>query len=84
MVDGLEYVYSDRLRQWYKSEEHDKAWEGAKELHPLCTAAFIQEYMRRLMSNPAIELVHILAGVNVSNGFSYHVYGYKVSGGDKS
>lgn len=79
MVDGLEYVYSDRLRQWYKSEEYDKAWAGAKELHPLRTAAFIQEYMRRLMGNPAIELVHILAGVNVSNGYSYQVYGYNLT-----
>ncbi len=79
MVEGLEYAYSDRLREWYTSDQYEAAWAGAKELHPTRTAAFIQEYMRRLMDKPTIELVHILAGVNLSNGYSYHVYGYKLA-----
>ncbi len=73
---GVGYDYSDRIWQWN--------WEKARSLTETIDAsldrrspAFIQEFLRGFFDDQTIELVHVMAGFNPSNGYSYRVYGYK-------
>lgn len=75
-VSGSHYVYDDRLRYGDYSK-HEQVWDSLKaEGFTYRTAEFVQEYIRRMMNKPDLMLVHILAGVNLSTGYSYHAYGY--------
>ncbi len=74
-VEDCEYNYSDRIWQWdwNKADAAQKSID--KELDRR-SPAYIQEFLRVYFENPAIVLVHVMAGFNVSNGFAYQVYGY--------
>lgn len=76
IVEGCRYDYSDRIVGYFPKEERDEAWAKAKSKFEPKSAAFIQEYLRILYGNPNIVVVHILAGVNRSNGYPYRIYGY--------
>lgn len=73
-VKGASYNYSDRIWEWNwnKADTVRKSIEHLDRRSP----AYIQEFLRRYFDNPAIRLVHVMAGFNVSNGSSYNVYGY--------
>lgn len=73
--DGIEYNYSDRLLQW-DYNKHSEAHKIAKEKTSDKTALYYEYYLSAYFGKP-IEILHILAGVNVSNGYSYLVFGYK-------
>jgi hypothetical protein len=74
--DIRDYVYSDRLYQW----DYSKATEATKVAkssgQPLHTCAWYEVYLTEYFGKP-IEILHILAGVNCSNGYPYLVFGYK-------
>lgn len=75
-VEGAEYNYSDRIYGW----DWDKAnttWDAAREAFPdaFDTAACREHWLRLYWDKPQLELVHIMAGFNVSNGYPYQVYG---------
>ena len=73
VVNGLSYDYSDRFRQWdYKKS--DKSWDEAKGEN--YTAAKHESYLCNYFGKD-IELVHLIVGINQSNGYSYLVYGYR-------
>lgn len=73
---GVDYTYSDRCIGWYTSVAIESAWDGAKkEGHLDNSPAMLEAYLKLLHQDPALELVHILAGVNRANGFPYRVYG---------
>lgn len=79
VIDGLHYDYSDRLLEWDREKmlsaiEHADAVTGAKDWRAKKTARYIQEYLRFYYGKP-IQLVHVIAGVNRSNGYPYLVYG---------
>lgn len=74
-IKGLSYVYSDRLIQW-DWKAHDNAWEYASEKYPKKTANFYEKYLS-IYFKKEIELIHIVSGVNRSNGYSYQIFGYK-------
>lgn len=82
-VKGAEYNYSDRLYQWdYKASE--KATEGAKEaVKDTNSALYFETYLRLYFDKPKLELIHIMAGVNVGNGYPYRIYGYFPEGATK-
>jgi hypothetical protein len=73
---GIGYDYSDRLWQW----DYDKAEQATKTANETGakphTARWYQEYLSAYFGR-AIQLKHIIAGVNVSNGYPYLVFGYK-------
>lgn len=76
-VQGAEYNYSDRLLQWYGWEKSDKADKSAKESgFNRWSAGWAEVWLRSLLDDPTLELVHMLAGYNWSNGYGYWVYGY--------
>lgn len=76
IVTGVVYSYSDRLIQWNYNKAQE-AWELAKtNVYPNRSAGMVELYLRNYFDNPRLELVHILAGVNLSNGYSYRVFGY--------
>lgn len=62
--------YSDRLQQW----DYAKAEAASKGLD-LRTAAGIEQYLSRYHDKP-VRLRYVLGGVNLSNGYTYYVYGY--------
>lgn len=81
VVNGAVYDYSDRLDSWYGYEKSREAWRKAMADNGCTTisnitAAAVQAYLRDLTDDPQLRLVHILAGVNVSNGYPYQVFGY--------
>jgi hypothetical protein len=78
VVRGAHYNYSDRIYQSTSTEQHGEAAERAKELvGNNQSAAFFEAYLREVFKDPTIELVHMKAGVNRGNGFSYRIFGYR-------
>lgn len=74
--EGLTYNYSDRLVQW-DSSKHAAAWSKAQESRaPRDSASFLEVYLTAYYSKP-IEVVHVVAGVNHSNGYPYWVVGWR-------
>lgn len=79
IVEGASYSYSDRLFANFSEEKTDEAWEVAcGSNHPRNSAAFREVYLRSLLGFPSLELVHIVAEVNRSSGYSVLCYGYIV------
>lgn len=75
-VEGAFYNYSDRLRQGFGYDKVRAAHEDAREaLGNNDTAAYYEAMLQRVYEDPSTVLQHMIAGVNVSNGYSYHVYG---------
>jgi hypothetical protein len=75
-VDGADYQYGDRLNVDY--EKYHAALERAEqELGTKSTARYFETAFRYAMEDPALELVHLITGVNRSNGNPYHVYGFR-------
>jgi hypothetical protein len=72
---GLGYDYSDRIWQW-NYDKADQATKHANTKQTPHTANWYQEYLSFYFDKPVI-LKHILAGVNVSSGYPYLVFGYK-------
>ncbi len=73
--EGLAYDYSDRLWQW----DYDKSEAAAKAANESATpktCRWYEAYLSAYFSRP-IEIKHIIAGVNRSNGFPYNVFGYR-------
>ena len=71
---GLDYVYSDRLWQW----NYDKAQVSSKyatDRAKLRTAEWYQIYLSEYYGK-SIELVCILAGYNLSRGYTFQFLGY--------
>lgn len=75
-VKGLSYDYSDRLWQW-DSKKAEAATEIAKQSgHVIRSANWYQVYLSAYFGYE-VELVHVVAGVNRSNGYPYAVFGYR-------
>jgi hypothetical protein len=75
-VRGASYDYDDRIRQWFGSKA-DTAWDNSRKLgYETRSTNQIEAYLRELYEAPTLEVVHILAGVNLSNGYPYRVFGY--------
>lgn len=70
----LHYDYSDRLWQWDYQKAEEASFvateSGAARSSPRWLTVFLTYYYGRL-----VKLEHVLVGVNVSNGYAYHVYG---------
>jgi hypothetical protein len=73
--DGLGYDYNDRIWQWNWNKAKAAAKHADETAKPR-TAWWHQEFLCFFFDKP-IELKHILAGVNLSNGYPYCVYGYR-------
>jgi hypothetical protein len=70
---GLFYNYDDRLI----GERWTKGWELAKERGlKLKTARFYEEVLKYFHDSDDLNLQHIILGCNMSNGYSYLVFGY--------
>lgn len=79
---GLHYDYSDRIVQW-DGDKADAAFEAAKASgKTLYSAAFYDVYLSAYFGKPT-RVEHVIAGVNRSNGYPYHVYGYRFIGEHK-
>ena len=73
--EGLFYNYDDRLVEW--DAELEKASRKAADVstnNASNTGKWFQEYLSNYYKHE-VELRHILIEVNVSNGFSYLVFG---------
>lgn len=79
-VDGASYDYSDRIAGWFDADKEEAAKEAAKASgFPARSAGYIESWLRALYEKPGLTIVHILAGVNMGNGYPYRVYGYVVN-----
>lgn len=72
----LFYNYSDRLWEsdWNKTTF---AYSEAKRFAPEKTAKYFEAMLSLFHDGVKIELRHIIAGCNRSNGYSYLIFGYK-------
>ena len=70
---GLFYNYSDRLigKEW--DDAQDSADENG---FTRGTAAWFEWALKHFHGAKKLDLRHMLLGVNRSNGYHYHVYGY--------
>lgn len=75
MVEAASYVYGDRLP--YMTEEQEELWKEllSIEVYPQYSAAREEARLRILYEDPRLQLVHVLAGVNLGNGYPYRIYG---------
>ena len=75
---GLNYNYSDRLQQWNHSK-HSASWEVAnKSRAAKDSAEFLEVYLTAYHGKP-VEVVHVMAGVNHSNGCPWWCAGWRDS-----
>lgn len=74
-VNDAHYVYSDRLVQSAGMSRIEAASDEAKKTAAPGTASYFEELLKATLEDPTIDLQHILAGVNRSNGFSYRIFG---------
>lgn len=74
-VEGLNYVYSDRLWQW-DSTKARAALKHANANATQSTARWVEAYLSHYEGQP-VEVCHIYAGVFPHSGYSYWVAGYK-------
>jgi len=73
---GLNYNYSDRLQQWDYSK-HSAAWQLANKSNATKdSAAFLEVYLTAYHGKP-LEVVHVIAGVNHSNGYPWWCAGWR-------
>lgn len=73
-VDGCNYIYSDRLSYDDRKRGIEVANLSGYTKH---TAYWHELFLRETLNNQNIELIHIVSGVNVSNGYPYLIYGIK-------
>ena len=72
--DGLRYDYSDRLQQYDYDKERAAAKKATEEGHEPRTAAWVEVYLSEIYGEP-VKIRHIASGFNVSNGYSYQIFG---------
>lgn len=77
--DGLDYEYDDRLMQW-DYEKHQAAWETAVSQHgKQQTAGRVETYLRHYYNDDGLELLVIIAGARMDNGYPWYAYGFRRS-----
>jgi hypothetical protein len=74
--EGLFYNYSDRLLDWDYSKTRRAEEYAELVAHPK-TAKYFKAMLSYFHDGAVIDLRHIMAGCNRSNGHPYLVYGYK-------
>lgn len=74
--NNLEYVYSDRLYQW-DYEKASESWIKAEEKYGNEDTVRKYEFYLSEYYNKQVEINHIIAGVNASNGFPYQAFGFR-------
>ena len=72
----LSYDYSDRLWQWDYSKA-EEATQMANDSGAVSKSCHWYEVYLSAYFGKAVVVEHILAGVNLSNGYPYAVFGYK-------
>ncbi len=75
-VPGLIYEYSDRLWQWDYDKSKEAFAEADKSGKTKNSANYYDVYLSHYFGKK-IRVEHIMAGVNVSNGYPYAVFGYR-------
>ena len=70
------YDYSDRLVEWDR-DLSNRAIKAANDSgKPKNTPAWIEEYLSYYYGRQ-VDLVHVLQGVDMSNGYSYCIFGIR-------
>lgn len=80
MDRSLCYDYSDRIASFVGSEALKAAKNDAEEAAGNNRSArYLEFFLRNAYEDQGLWLGHVKAGVNISNGESYKLYGYKFS-----
>lgn len=74
-----DYVYSDRLWQW-DYEKTEQAFKVANEQKDVVrsSARWIEVALSHFLGQP-VEVLHVMAGVNLTSGYPYWVAGYRAA-----
>jgi len=75
-VKSAFYNYSDRIWQWDWDKTEESRKTAIEKYKKADTAAYWEYWLQLVFDKPNLKLVHILAGFNPSNGYSYQVFGY--------
>lgn len=77
----LTYSYIDRLATALGEKIiHEARISAAAELGTNRTARFAEHMLRYAFQDESLFLGHLRAGVNRSDGYAYHIYGYRRNG----
>jgi len=74
---SLSYNYDDRILEWDYNKARESYDKAASVARPK-TARFYQEMLKNF-HDKEVQLKHIMAGCNRSNGFPYLVFGYIIN-----
>lgn len=74
IVEGCHYDYSDRLCEWDREKHKEAIGVANNSGYTRRTVNWYQAYLRHYYGKP-IDLIHIVAGLNHSNGWPYCVFG---------
>jgi hypothetical protein len=77
-VPDASYVYSDRISHERKTLANDTL----RQIENKRTAEYIEKWLQIALQQPDIILVHILAQVNLSDGYPVQVLGYMLRKSD--
>lgn len=73
----LSWDYSDRFYGWdYQKAKAAAEYAVSQGSHGR-TARFSLLFLQYFFDDPNLELVCVMTGFNVSNGYDYYVYGYR-------
>lgn len=76
VVEGLDYMYGDRIYQTYGAQHaYDALIATEQRRGTVRSAAFYQEWLRQVYGQPNTVLQHIIAGVEPNRGYPYQVFG---------
>jgi hypothetical protein len=78
-IPGLTYDYDDRLSQWDWDKNKYARKKATDDGFVPTTAKWYKAFLENYYDKK-IDLIHIIAGINFSNGYPYVVFGYKVIG----
>ena len=68
------YTYSDHLERWNNDLSEHATIAANDSCKPKNTPAWIEEYLSHYYGKK-VDLVHVLQGVNLSDGHPYRIYG---------
>lgn len=74
------FVYSDRMMSWDWTKFHDsmkQVWQQHGHYFDGDNPADVERFLSLYQEKP-VKLTAILKGCNVSNGYPYYIFGYKL------
>ena len=75
-IEGLQYEYLDRIYQWDNDKARAAEQKAKESKFTRGSAQWYEVFLSEYFEKP-IELVHVIAGVQVFNGYPWCAFGFR-------